>query len=403
MEKRTIIWEENTEPPKNYFWVKPDKKIYEYSYLDEDWAESKTIKLIESGEPKYSEAETSSEAMNAIQAYENKQNASGKPISPTATITTNFENVPETITLPETTHPMTLKGDFSQNDVTTIESNGEIEKVTINNTGEAANIIIDLPSTTATLSGSYDTVTVKAISDNTLKVTASTKINHLILLKGTVFVNNALIEDNIKNVTIVGGTVKANEIEINSEYTKLVNTPGYYKFTEDISVPNATFGIVANGHYIYDLNGHVINFTKGGILVRGVTVNVDIKGNGEMHYASNPTVWLADKESKITIHDGKFYSGNSNECIYAENGTIEILGGEFHNVPEADKKNFLLNCKDNNYQAGTAKIIVKGGKFYGFNPAANAAESSDMSTNFVAEGYQSVDKGEYFEVIKHEE
>jgi hypothetical protein len=108
---------------------------------------------------------------------------------------------------------------------------------------------------------------------------------------------------------------------------------------------------------------------------------------------------LSDKESKITIHDGKFYSGNSNECIYAENGTIEILGGEFHNIPENGKKNFLLNCKDNNYQAGTAKIIVKGGKFYGFNPAANAAESSDMSTNFVAEGYQSVDKGEYFEVI----
>ena len=60
---------------------------------------------------------------------------------------------------------MTLKGDFSQNDVTTIESNGEVEKVTINNTGEPANIIVDLPSTTATLSGQYDTVTVKAVSD----------------------------------------------------------------------------------------------------------------------------------------------------------------------------------------------------------------------------------------------
>ena len=46
--------------------------------------------------------------------------------------------------------------------------------------------------------------------------------------------------------------------------------------------------------------------------------------------------------------------------------------------------------------------MVYGGKFYGFNPAANGAESSDMSTNFVAEGYKSVDCGDYFEVIKDE-
>lgn len=400
MEKRTIIWEENTIPPKNYLWVKPDGKVYEYDYLKESWEESKTVKLVESGEPSYSEEEPSEDVANAIQAYEDKQNAAGKPISPTATITTNFEEVPETITIPETTHPMTLKGDFSQNDVTTIESNGEVEKVTINNTGEAANIIIDLPSTTATLSGQYDTVTVKAVSDDTLKVVASTKINHLILLKGTVIVNNALVEDNIKNITIVGGTVKANEVEINSENKKIVNAPGYYKFTEDVSMANATFGIVANGHYIYDLDGHKLDFTKGGLLVRGAVVNVDIKGNGEIHYDSNPTIWLSDKESKITIHDGKFYAGNSNECIYSENGIIEILGGEFHNIPAEGQKNFLLNCKDANYQAGTANIIVKGGKFYGFDPAANAAESSDMSTNFVADGYKSVNMGEYYEVVK---
>lgn len=134
--------------------------------------------------------------------------------------------------------------------------------------------------------------------------------------------------------------------------------------------------------------------------VRGAVVNVDIKGDGEIHYDSNPTIWLSDKESKITIHDGKFYAGNSNECIYSENGIIEILGGEFHNIPAEGQKNFLLNCKDANYQAGTANIIVKGGKFYGFDPAANAAESSDMSTNFVADGYKSVNMGEYYEVVK---
>jgi hypothetical protein len=44
-----------------------------------------------------------------------------------------------------------------------------------------------------------------------------------------------------------------------------------------------------------------------------------------------------------------------------------------------------LNCYDANYRAGTAKIIVTGGKFYDFNPADNSAEGEH--TSFVPEGY----------------
>lgn len=36
MEKRVIIFEENTEPPKNYYWIKPDNKVYEYNYEDRE-------------------------------------------------------------------------------------------------------------------------------------------------------------------------------------------------------------------------------------------------------------------------------------------------------------------------------------------------------------------------------
>ncbi|MBO6254847.1 MAG: hypothetical protein J6O49_14570, partial [Bacteroidaceae bacterium] len=43
------------------------------------------------------------------------------------------------------------------------------------------------------------------------------------------------------------------------------------------------------------------------------------------------------------------------------------------------------NCYDANRAAGTAKIVVTGGKFYDFNPADNSAEGEH--TNFVAEGY----------------
>lgn len=394
--KKTIIWEENNVPPKNYLWVKSDNKVYEYSTTNNKWIESKTFQIKEASGSKYSSNETSSEVSDAIQAYVDKQEAAGKPVSPTSTITVTYEETPETITLPETTHPITLKGDFSQNDITTFESNGEVEKVTINNTGDPANVIIDLPSSTVTLSGNYDTVTVKEVSDNTLKVNTSTKINHLVLLKGKVEVNNAYVEDNIKNVTLVDGVVKANDPV--DTFTNIVSVPKIYNFKEDVELNTATFTVLGNGHYVYNLNGHKLTLKKSGLLVRGVTVNVEIKGDGEIYYNGNPVIWLADKESKITIHNGKFYAGNYAECIYAENGIIEILDGEFHNVPEEGKPNYLLNCKDANYKAGTANIIVKGGKFYGFDPANCASEGP--GTNFVAEGYRSVDKGEYFEVEK---
>jgi hypothetical protein len=69
--------------------------------------------------------------------------------------------------------------------------------------------------------------------------------------------------------------------------------------------------------------------------------------------------------------------------IYCYDGTINITNGTFRNDGEDMK--FLLNCKDENYRAGTAKIIVTGGKFYDFNPADNSAEGEH--TSFVPEGY----------------
>ena len=171
-----------------------------------------------------------------------------------------------------------------------------------------------------------------------------------------------------------------------------------------------TSGILTSGHYVIENNAK-IEFTStssaaaGGFMYRGLDLTIDMKGDGEYRSLTNPLFWLSDARAVVNIYGGKFFQGgNSNECIYAENGVINIFGGEFHNVKEEGKKDFLLNCLDKNYAAGTAKINVYGGKFYGFDPAANAAESADMTTNFVAEGYKSVynEEGDYYEVIKDE-
>lgn len=95
----------------------------------------------------------------------------------------------------------------------------------------------------------------------------------------------------------------------------------------------------------------------------------------------------------LVIEDGH-YNGNIH-AVYVEEGTAEIKGGTFEvqqKYPDADKADeFVLNCYDANRKNGTAKIIVSGGTFIGFNPGDCKAEGD--GTNFVAPGYASIPNG----------
>ena len=72
-------------------------------------------------------------------------------------------------------------------------------------------------------------------------------------------------------------------------------------------------------------------------------------------------------------------------------GSAEIKGGTYSIKQLADPPKeyaFTLNAFDQNYKNKTATITVTGGSFVNFDPAANAAESGDNSTDFVAAGYK---------------
>ena len=75
--KKTIIWEENTEPPKNYYWIKPDNKVYEFDIEEGDWIESEEITYTPSNKTAggYSMNETSEEVSSTITSYEDSQRA----------------------------------------------------------------------------------------------------------------------------------------------------------------------------------------------------------------------------------------------------------------------------------------------------------------------------------------
>ena len=95
----------------------------------------------------------------------------------------------------------------------------------------------------------------------------------------------------------------------------------------------------------------------------------------------------------LVIEDGHF-NGNIH-AVYVLEGVAEIKGGTFEvqqKYPDAEKADeFVPNCYDANRENGTAKIIVTGGTFIGFNPGDCKAEGN--GTNFVAPGYASIPNG----------
>lgn len=121
-----------------------------------------------------------------------------------------------------------------------------------------------------------------------------------------------------------------------------------------------------------------------------------IEGNGKViakEATYSMAVWV--QGGKLIINGGKFYNGGDGcDLIYVSNGgEAHIYGGEFHatkrssEVPGTKNEYSALNIKDSD--RATSKILVYGGRFYGFNPANNLSEGPN--TNFVAEGYESVE------------
>lgn len=128
--------------------------------------------------------------------------------------------------------------------------------------------------------------------------------------------------------------------------------------------------------------------------VRGTDSKLTLSGDGEVIAKANDCYAVDVQDGgHLVIEDGH-YNGNIH-AVYVEEGTAEIKGGTFEvqqKYPDADKADeFVLNCYDANRKNGTAKIIVTGGTFIGFNPGDCKAEGN--GTNFVAPGYASIPNG----------
>ena len=143
-----------------------------------------------------------------------------------------------------------------------------------------------------------------------------------------------------------------------------------------------------------DLNGKSLNVTNPGV---AYTDAINATTGAELTITGNGTVsadWgaiVAMKDAKVVVVNGTFY-GNESEVVFVQNtASVEILGGSYK---QNQDPSITLNKLDKHRD--TTSIVVKGGKYFNFNPADN--ESEGVGTNFVATGYTVEQEGDWYVV-----
>ena len=323
----------------------------------------------------------------------------------------NDATVQNVVITPETTKSTTINATFVDGATITSNSEAPITVTNKNTEGEEVSVTLNAPGSTVTLSGGKWTTISGEVSENTLIIKGSAKIQSLNLTKGNVIVEVPRAEDIASvisgEITLGEGyTITHRQYDITNENSSKLGGVGEMILQEDITRTSSIVAPLAPAYNaVWNLNGHNITVEgtpKSGVYLNRYSSNLEVVGTGVIHAEGTYGLWNSATTGKIIVNDGVTVEAQTH-AIYAEKGTIEINGGTFKltNADTADKDangnfKFLLNCYDANYKAGTANIIVRGGKFYGFNPAVSYGEP-DGPVNFVAEGYESVPTNEAYE------
>lgn len=189
--------------------------------------------------------------------------------------------------------------------------------------------------------------------------------------------------DNVKYETLQAAINAANA----GDTVKLlrdINTPDIsYMISKSLTIDLNGMTVTGSG---YDAVFQIDNADAKVVIKNGKVVAVEQSGSAGKYTMA---IWASKAGCEVTL-EGLDVSQKIThtddpqmDMIYASGGTITINSGNFVSGTPA----WTLNCNDTSYKNGTAKIIVTGGTFVGFDPANNMAEGEN--TNFVAAGYVS--------------
>lgn len=154
--------------------------------------------------------------------------------------------------------------------------------------------------------------------------------------------------------------------------------------------------VTRNIEFHFDFNGYTLSNTvdlwktydwsffsvRGGKMIFD-----DSKGTGGIKAKANDCYCLDIQNDKASIEiNGGSYNGNDT-AIYVVAGKLVINGGYF-DIQQLDSDSpygFVINAYDPYFRNGIAKMVIKGGKYHGYNPG-NA--TSEAGANLVPDGYQ---------------
>lgn len=154
--------------------------------------------------------------------------------------------------------------------------------------------------------------------------------------------------------------------------------------------------ITRNIEFHFDFNGYTLSNTvdlwkdydwsffsvRGGKMIFD-----DSKGTGGIKAKANDCYCLDIQNDKASIEiNGGSYNGNDT-AIYVVAGNLVINGGYF-DIQQLDSDSpygFIINAYDAYFRNGIAKMVIKGGKFHGYNPGHAISEGG---VNLVPDGYQ---------------
>mgnify|MGYP004561354099 CR=1 FL=1 len=197
---------------------------------------------------------------------------------------------------------------------------------------------------------------------------AGTKASYVYRLGVDVYATQATVEsDSFDNTYDENAPTK---FKATSSSSETINV------TENIQA-NGRYGVVQaerNAQYTIDADLYAV-YTKGGGL--GAAMAVSAAGN-----------------STVTINGGNFRqvgvpADDPCDLIYADGSAqIEINGGTFR----ATQPERTLNCKD----GSNAKITVKGGSFYKYDPSHPTLGDNEV---VVAAGYHVEKSGDWYKVV----
>ena len=336
--------------------------------------------------------------------------ASSKYATTTGTVHISDENVTATT--------ISVTGLAFEGDNAGVEYNGDKDLAIGNgnsNQENLADLNIMAPNASVTMNGKYDEVTA-TVSENTLILNSSFHANKLTVLKGNIHVNGVDIADFVDNLIAPEDCViTTNEFHVTQDNnSKLMGSSpanGRIILDTDIELTKGrAYSVLASGKEVIDLNGHTwrcgdtraTESNLGSYYLRGGNIEVTLMDSvGGGVFENNHQDYLIFSNGAnvvLNVMSGE-YRGYTH-TLYSLLGTINVYGGTFKlldaETAERDANGnlkFLLNCKDENYTAGSAKINVFGGKFYEFNPAVSYGEPGGP-VSLVANGYHVVESVE---------